>query len=425
MKENIRRVILFVVIVATGSVLILADIPVLFMVPLVIFVGFILLILLGAITRDEIRAGLVRLKPENIKKISIIQKLDSIKLFEKKSTTKNTPLPAPAQETLKKPVKKPEKTTGIQQHLQSLVSSLISLGAILKERGKSKRKVEDIDKMLDKTITEKVKSSALADAGAMAETSDMGRGGAGSTHPSEKEPDPFLSLSGDEFETGLLDSLDEFNPDTSAPAGVPSLPKTSGTPDGSDVSNIMLNDMDLPPLPDDLSSHAENILKSHAEDGEQDAFSMTEGFDSLDSDFGDLDHINFEDVDMGPEDLNAPAPDIPEPAAPAEPASLLVQNQGMNFSGSTGSQDSSADRAVDQEETASFASSAAADDDLLSSLASEIKTVKIDQNISLLRDLKEFRAPAADIENELQAMSDKLNGIKKKHTPGISEKTMK
>ncbi len=173
MKENIRRFILFIVIVVTGSVMILADIPVLFMVPLVIFVGFLLLILLGAITKDDIRAGLLKLKPENIKKISIIQKLDSIKLFEKKPKTPAGA--APVKENQKKPVKTGTKATGFRQHLQSLVSSISSLGTIIQNRGKNKRNIEDINKMLDRTIKEKVRSSALADAGAMTGTSDAGQ----------------------------------------------------------------------------------------------------------------------------------------------------------------------------------------------------------------------------------------------------------
>ena len=72
---------------------------------------------------------------------------------------------------------------------------------------------------------------------------------------------------------------------------------------------------------------------------------------------------------------------------------------------------------------ARFAASAPVDDDLLSSLATEIKTVKIEQNLSLLRDLKDFRAPATDIENGLQAMSDKLSEGRKKISPGTIKKT--
>ena len=45
---------------------------------------------------------------------------------------------------------------------------------------------------------------------------------------------------------------------------------------------------------------------------------------------------------------------------------------------------------------------------MLSSLASDIKHVKKERDLSLLRDLKDFKAPAADIEKELSEMSGQL-----------------
>ncbi len=252
-----------------------------------------------------------------------------------------------------------------------------------------------------------------------------GRSGAGSASPSDKEPDPFLSLSGDEFETGLLDSMDELDQDTSAPAGAPTPSDTPPSPGSQDGSNLMIRDSDLPPLPDDISTDAENILKSHAESGEFEGFTMPEGADAIDEEFGDLDQVNLDDVDLSNEELTPPAPsappaDIPEPTAPA---SGPVPNKGTSTSGSPGVPAGGADKSVEQQEMARFAASAPVDDDLLSSLATEIKTVKIEQNLSLLRDLKDFKAPATDIENELQAMSDQLSGIKKKLSPGSTEKT--
>ena len=50
MKESLRRVILFTVIVITGSVMILFDVPLILMIPLILAVGFVILLLLGAIT---------------------------------------------------------------------------------------------------------------------------------------------------------------------------------------------------------------------------------------------------------------------------------------------------------------------------------------------------------------------------------------
>jgi hypothetical protein len=48
------------------------------------------------------------------------------------------------------------------------------------------------------------------------------------------------------------------------------------------------------------------------------------------------------------------------------------------------------------------------DEDLLSSLASDVKHVKKERNLSLLRDLKDFKAPATEIEDELKEIHDRL-----------------
>lgn len=59
---------------------------------------------------------------------------------------------------------------------------------------------------------------------------------------------------------------------------------------------------------------------------------------------------------------------------------------------------------------ASFASGAGGtDEDLLSSIASDVKTVKKEKDISLLRELKDFKAPASQIEDELKGMFDQIS----------------
>jgi hypothetical protein len=48
---------------------------------------------------------------------------------------------------------------------------------------------------------------------------------------------------------------------------------------------------------------------------------------------------------------------------------------------------------------------------MLSSLASDVKHVAKEQNTSLLRDLKDFKAPATAIENELKEMYETLKSV--------------
>jgi ABC-type bacteriocin/lantibiotic exporter with double-glycine peptidase domain len=85
MKESLRRVILFTVIVVTGSVMILFDVPLIVMLPLILAVGLVILLLLGAITVADIRSALKTLNIQNLRKIKILKRLDEMKFFEKKS----------------------------------------------------------------------------------------------------------------------------------------------------------------------------------------------------------------------------------------------------------------------------------------------------------------------------------------------------
>jgi hypothetical protein len=63
---------------------------------------------------------------------------------------------------------------------------------------------------------------------------------------------------------------------------------------------------------------------------------------------------------------------------------------------------------------AAFSGGAGASDaDMLSSLAADVKHVKVEKNFSLLRELKDFKAPASEIESELTDMYTRMDSIKK------------
>jgi hypothetical protein len=430
MKDSVRRIILFVVIVITGSVLILFDIPIIFMVPIIIVVGFTLLLLLGAITMAEIRTGLGQLKYSNLKKTGALKKLDTIKFFKKKAIAGK--IPAPAKATEKKPAKPTEKRAGIRQHLDSLLSSVKSLGQIIRERGKPAKKVEDIDKLLDKTVTEKVRGSALASAGTAPSGGAAAPGGAGGGLPAgnASEQDPFLSLSGDELENGLLDSLDGLDGlDTDTPSSASAGTDTTSSGPGS--SDLVMEGIDMPALPDDLSADADAILKENAGTGLEE-FSGLDGEDAVDQNFDDLDNINIDDIDLGE--------DIPVDSTPADqaPATIVAGGKTTAAAATPTSPDADVEvkfslaanqvpaenEQVSVQEEISFGPGPTGDDDLLSSLASEIKHVKKEKDLSLLRDLKDFKAPASDIEQELQGVVDQLTAVRKNAKP-VSRHQMK
>jgi hypothetical protein len=401
MKESLRRPILFAVIVITGSILILFDIPLIVMLPIILIVGILILIILGAITITDIKTALKNFKPANLKK--------KVTPVQKDKTQ-------PGKVGDKQPVKGPGKKRGIGQHLTSFVSSIKSLGSVLKARGKSEKKVGDINKQLDKTVREKVeRGSALESAGNAGDNSiQFPSGGAGTTAvDTTNDQDPFLSLSDDEFDAGLLDSLDELESPLSTPGITDDSPNSF-----PDTSSLEINEPDIPLPSLDLDGEAGDILKDNAEGLEE--FSGLEDGDAIDSDFADLENLSLDDVDIdddteeitpqSSETPAAPAPIID--VAPAEPRKNEVKTDWIK---SDAPKDAGLfdEQISTQSDMAAFSSGGGdADADILSSLASEVKQVKKEKNLALLRELKDFKASATEIESELTEVYTKLNDIK-------------
>ena len=109
MKERLRRVILFTVIVVTGSAMILFDVPLIILIPLILATGLVVLVLLGAITLSDITSVFRRPKFENLKKIAFLKKLDKMKFFEK-NTVQPDKMPVPVQKKGKKGLNTAGKT---------------------------------------------------------------------------------------------------------------------------------------------------------------------------------------------------------------------------------------------------------------------------------------------------------------------------
>ena len=97
---------------------------------------------------------------------------------------------------------------------------------------------------------------------------------------------------------------------------------------------------------------------------------------------------------------------LPSPSLPdlvPDPGSLVPATPITPAGASGGAHDLS--------DISSFAAGTAqgSDEDMLSSLATDIKHVTKEKNVSLLRELKDFKAPATDIEKELSEISEQLN----------------
>jgi hypothetical protein len=408
MKESLRRVILFTVIVITGSVMILFDVPLILMIPLILAVGFVILLLLGAITVADFRSVFTRKKVKSPKKISLIQRLNEMKFFEKKpvqpdkkpvQTDKKSASPSKKEEVPKSAAHK----TGVGSHLRLFFTSLGSLRTVLKERSKQAKKVEHINELLDKAVSEKVKSSALASAGKGAgpKIPPSGSGGGPGLKEGEKDQDPFLSLSRDEFDVSLLDGLD--NQETP-----PSLSSAQIPAPGAPVPGpgLTMNEPEIPMPSLDISSEADDILKENA--GGLEEFRGLEGGESIDQDFSDLDNINLDDMDLDVDMEEETPPATGSAPSPVESPTKTVKADWIASDAPKGA-DLPGDGISTQDDMSSFAGGASGSDaDLLSSLASDVKHVTKEKNTSLLRDLKDFKAPATDIENELKDMYETM-----------------
>ena len=133
MKESLRRVILFAVIVTAGSVMILLDVPLLLLVPLIFATGFGVLLLLGAITFSDIKSAFQRPQFSNLKKISFLKRLDEMKFFGKKPAQMEKKPASLRKEKEKGGSAAPQKNATVSP-LRSFLSSLASLGTVIRER---------------------------------------------------------------------------------------------------------------------------------------------------------------------------------------------------------------------------------------------------------------------------------------------------
>ena len=421
MDIRVRRFLMFCTILTVGLLLLFIDVTLIQLIFLLLLLAVVLPFLLGLVTIAEVRAAYADFREQKLKKIGILKKLDEIKLFEKKGVKKPETPPA---KTAPKPGAAPGKPAPpgkmpFAAQIGSLVATFKSLGTVIAEHTRRKRKVEDINKMLDSTISEKVEKTAGSAAAPAGGASLPAPGGAGSG--SAANADPFLSLSEDEFDSGLLDGLDEGDLASPGLFGEDALSPKSG----------LTGDMELPEpelsMPDlEMDAAAADILKANAGDEGLDAFSGLEAGGDSEADFGDLDNISLDDVDLDADledddsgtGVTGPGDETAEPATAADPAQTADPSGAVKTtwipSDAPGSANQMEDQIGMQSDMAAFASSSGGtDEDLLSSIASDVKHVTKEKDLSLLRELKDFKAPADQIEKELTDMYQRMSIVKK------------
>ena len=437
MKESVRRIIMFCTILTLGLILISFDVTLVELLLMMVVIAVVLPFLLGLVTVAEIRAALGKfrskerkkgdekkpqMKKTEAKKPGIIHRLNDMKFFEKPAEVDQKRLPKGEK---KEAGKTPGRKGGIGGHVSSFISSVRSLGTVLRQRKGHEKKVDDINRMLDNAVMEKFPIPAPAAPGSSAGScpGNGWRSRPGGPGP-PGEADPFLSLSSDEFDTGLLDDLGDINAPVASPEGpLPGEAPASSTP-GTELS--------MPSL--DMPAGSEGDLDAPAS-GDLEEFNGLDSGESLDSEFGDLDNLSLDDVDLdvdtdGTAPAAAPALEggggtAPPPVAAAQAEDSSAVKTTWIPSDAPKGADSPEDQTSAQSDMASFAGGVTgADEDLLSSISSDVKHVTKKKDLSLLRELKDFKAPASDIESELSDMFTKLNTAnqpKEKTTPSTNK----
>jgi hypothetical protein len=306
-----------------------------------------------------------------------------------------------------------EDKPGLAAHISTFFSSIGSLGSVLQQKSKQGKNVEDIDKLLDKTVSEKVTTPPPA---GMAKVIPSGGSGTSSGKGLDTD-DPFMSLSGDEFDEGLLDGLGEDD-------GSMATPSASGEEAVFNPADFPDLEMDSPALPGPAPAVSpaggdtapEDAGKS-AGGGGLEEFSGLDGGDLPDADFGDLDSLSLDDIEPDADPGSIPDAVSAAPAAsPAAPSPVTAPAADSNavktaWIPSDAPKDAGEmeDDVSTQADMAAFAGGSGGDEDLLSSIASDVKHTKKEQDLSLLRELKDFRAPATEIEKELGGMYERMN----------------
>jgi hypothetical protein len=415
MNDTLRHLLIFIVIISTGTVLIFYDQTLLFIMALEAMIGFLFLVLFSPGFGAELKSSV-----QDLHKISFIRRYKNNKPSFKMAEPKK--IPAKKQE----PLFVKEKDTGFNLDLHSFISSVKALGKSLSTRKKGdKKKSSEIDRLPDTTVSKNGDVSALALAGELSDDAGMpGKGTGGGQGTKSASPqsveDPFLSLSSDELESGLLDAYDEEEREKTPIEPEIPVPSPDSQPIMDATSGLTIGEADIPTPPQDVSIEHQDSLNTTEPDLEE--FDDLEGSDAIDQNLGELEDIGTGDLEPEEEVAN----NVPETGTPATPPPLESLDQAPETNetpvqpGPAGSPTFAVpapdQRPAEQSDMTIFTTPTSADDEMVKSLASETKTAKKSKDASLLRELKDFNAPAKDIEGELNEIFSEMNTAEKKNS---------
>ncbi len=383
MNEGQRQTFLFVATLAVGMVLVFFDIPVLLMLGVLVVVGLLFLFMTGAVTPADLSSLTSRLrrpKPAGDAGAAKAEKKPRSSLFRRKE--KEAPMAAASPS-----VEKKER----QPLFAGLAGSLRGLRA-----GRERRTAA-----VKNALAAAEPAAAPAAGRTSPETPTAGpSSGTGRASPEAHPEDPFLTLSDDELQGDLLDDLGGLDD-----LEMPSFDEARAGP----AVELELDSM--PEGGDAFDDAAAAILADHANDLEE--FTDLEGVDEIENELSSLDEADFADSEI--DGLEVDAGEMTTLSGASGMEALLGSTDGSDTPLDT--PDLAAEislAAAPQEapnEMAAFAAGPSGSErDMLSLLASDSKKVRVKQDLSLLRDLKDVRVGSEEIVVELEGVLRLLGG---------------
>ena len=413
MKDTVRRILLFVVILIAGLVLILFDLPAVLLVLVVIVLAFVALLINGSIKLPKLRVPNIAFslkkgpkKQDKEQKSPVVQKA-----APEKSGKKQEPPP-------KKTTKKTSSnTTGSLSTIRGAFSSMgqalsVIAGDIGKARKPSSAKQRDkqkLDQMLDQSV-----QGRAPDIRSLKEANPE-------IVPSGKQTvsDPFSTLVKEQMNTELLES-------EGAGEDLGDLASLNDFDLGADMSGAFSDDISNLDISldaeegiaiDDDSDTDEVASILAANMGDLDPAEEEKDLLSSDMNLGGLEDLDINSIDLdqelgdpdNPETKESRMVSQPEKSSPG-PSQKPASSSPAPMGGSPPASAPSAKPAVmetPKDMSASmmaFSSGKGMDDDLMSSLKSDASGVKRNDNAPLLRDLKDVKVPAEDLEKDLEGI---------------------
>lgn len=392
MKDSTRRMALFLVIVVFGSVMILFNLPVFYLLVGAIVLGILVLFLTGTVRMPSLKR---KKSPGTVK-------------TESQTPLKEKQKPKEARKKEKGAEKKvPGKKGGTGTFFSSLKGAFSVLGRDLKGIGQSKTEKEKKKKKLDSLLDLSVAGAEVVSLDEIIPDS--------APVERKKTSDPFSALvSSDDLNPDLLTDIkpeDEFGvlDDISLP-GDEDIRADSGVTEDISSMDIGLSGDEIPVALDETNDADEvkEILEAHKDeirlgDGEPGLVGIPgEGLEGLED-------LDLDDVDLGESAEESKGKGAATGASPSTPAGSASPPAGAPASKAMKA--SAAPAVSEGQEMISFGTGKREDDDLMASLKAEAKGVKKSEYASLLRDLKDVHVPASDLEKDLK---DLLKGSKEK-----------